>query len=147
MKDYAPASIIFRFDGFEIFNHQLLMFLLKYLCCRYQNNFFLVRNCIILCGKPPKEQPSIIVNNAQGTLLNVVGIARPTLELFARLYFPIFSLNTEKYRPEKTLTLDTVHAMRFVYIENPEYLTQQKLIKFSRTSSRESLWKPWYSII
>ena len=32
-------------------------------------------------------------------------------EIFFGPYFPVFGLNTGKYRPEKTLYLDTFHAV------------------------------------
>ena len=32
-------------------------------------------------------------------------------EVFSGPYFPVFSPNTEKYRPEKNPYLDTFHAM------------------------------------
>ena len=31
--------------------------------------------------------------------------------VFSGAYFPVFGLNTEKYGPEKTLYLDTFHAV------------------------------------
>ena len=31
--------------------------------------------------------------------------------VFSDRYFPVFGLNTEKYGPEKTLDLDTFHAV------------------------------------
>ena len=31
--------------------------------------------------------------------------------VFSDRYFPVFGLNTEKYGPEKTLHLDTFHAV------------------------------------
>ena len=35
----------------------------------------------------------------------------PNTNFFSGPYFPVFGLNTEKYRPEKTPYLDTFHAM------------------------------------
>ena len=33
------------------------------------------------------------------------------MEFFSGLYFPVFRMNTEKYRQEKNPYLDTFHAM------------------------------------
>ena len=35
-------------------------------------------------------------------------------EVFSRLYFPVFSLNTGKCRPEKAPSVDTFHAVSVI---------------------------------
>ena len=37
--------------------------------------------------------------------------------VFSGPYFPVFSLNTGKYGPEKTPYLDTLHAVKFDLIK------------------------------
>ena len=45
------------------------------------------------------------------------------IRAFCGLYFPVFGLNTGKYGPEKTLYLDTFHAV----IGANEWLTEMEL--------------------
>ena len=40
-------------------------------------------------------------------------------EVFPGQYFPVFGLSTGKYRPEKTLYLDTFHAMFLYPLKTP----------------------------
>ena len=45
------------------------------------------------------------------------------IRVFCGLYFPVFGMNTGKYGPEKTLYLDTFHAV----IGANEWLTEMEL--------------------